>query len=487
MKTRRASQGRPKKTFLSIAALWWLVGLAAPAAFACTGDCNGDGEVSIDEIVLAVNVGLGLASPDVCRAADENGDGAVSIDELVRAVNAGLSGCATATPGPAPTPTPTASDVCAGVPTVAGTDVRSELVADGLDLPVHVSAPPGGVDRLFVVEQRGRIRVIDHGALRADPFLDISGQVSCCGERGLLSVAFHPRFADNGWLFVDYTRANGDTVIARFQADPDRQHASADSRHVLLTVAQPFPNHNGGQLAFGPDGDLYAGLGDGGSGGDPHDNGQSDATVLGKLLRMDVDVDTPPYHAVPPDNPHAERGDPLGLVWAKGLRNPWRFSFDRGGGDLYIADVGQDRFEEVDVQPASSAGGENYGWRVFEGASCYDPDPLPECPDPSGGFVAPVLVYGHDQRCSITGGFVYRGCALPDLRGTYFYSDYCAPFIRTFVLRDGAVTDERDRTADLEPPGGRHIDSVSSFGEDARGELYIADYADGEIYRIVPR
>ena len=156
-------------------------------------------------------------------------------------------------------------------------------------------------------------------------------------------------------------------------------------------------------------------------------------------------------------------------------------------GDLYIADVGQDRFEEVDVQPASSAGGENYGWRVFEGASCYDPDPLPECPDPSAGFVAPVLVYGHDQGCSITGGFVYRGCALPDLRGTYFYSDYCTAFIRTFVLRDGAVTDERDRTADLAPPGGRHIDSVSSFGEDARGEIYVADYADGEIYRIVPR
>jgi hypothetical protein len=229
-------------------------------------------------------------------------------------------------------------------------------------------------------------------------------------------------------------------------------------------------------------------MGDGGGGGDPLEAGQDDTTLLAKMLRLDVDVETPPYHAVPPSNPNAGAGTPLGLIWAKGLRNPWRFSFDRATGDLYIADVGQSAAEEVDYQPAASTGGENYGWDIFEGSLCYEPLPLfPVCPSPPTGYTMPVLEYGHVFfACSITGGFVYQGCRLPDLRGTYFYADLCADFIRTFQgVSGGMAQNLADRTADLAPGGGVTIDTITSFGEDARGELYIADYT-GEIFMIVP-
>ena len=360
------------------------------------------------------------------------------------------------------------------------------LVAGGLDAPTHISAPRLDPNRLFIVEQPGRIRLVKNGILLSQPFLDIQSRVSCCGERGLLSVAFHPDYENNGRFFVDYTNNNGDTVIARYELSGDPDVAPASSEKILLTIAQPFSNHNGGQLAFGPDGYLYVGMGDGGSGGDPLDNGQSDSTLLAKILRLDVDVDTPPYYAAPASNPFVGPGDPLDEIWAKGVRNPWRFSFDRATGDLYIGDVGQNQWEEIDFQPAASTGGENYGWDIFEGNHCFDPQPFfSDCPSPPTGFTPPIYEYDHTNGCAVTGGFVYRGCRMPDLRGTYFFSDYCSAFVRTFSYAGGMVLNEQDRTSDVVPGNGLSIGSVTSFGEDARGELYIADQ-DGEVFEIVP-
>ena len=361
------------------------------------------------------------------------------------------------------------SAVCAGVPTVAGTAIHSVRIAAGLEKPTAVTAPRLDPNRVFVVEQPGRIRIIENDVLQATPFLDIAGKVSCCGERGLLSVAFPPDYESSGLFFVNYTNNSGDTVIARYNLSGDPAVADGTSEHILTTIAQPFANHNGGDNVFGPDGFLYVGMGDGGDAGDPGNRAQNDAELLGKLLRID-----PVSEAV--------------QIWAKGLRNPWRFSFDRGTGDLYIADVGQGAWEEVDFQPAPTVAGVNYGWHIMEGRHCFNPS--------SGcdqtGLTLPVLEYDHSNGCSITGGFVYRGCRMPDLRGTYFYSDYCSAFIRTFRgVSGGDAQNLADRTGDLAPGGGFAIDSVTSFGEDARGELYIADYgaggtSDGKIYKIVP-
>jgi glucose/arabinose dehydrogenase len=301
----------------------------------------------------------------------------------------------------------------------------------------------------------------------------------------LLGLAFHPSFWTNGYLFVNYTNNAGDTVIARYAVSGDPNVANAGSALVLLTINQPFANHNGGQLAFGSDGKLYVGMGDGGSGGDPGNRAQNPSSLLGKILRLDVDRAGPPWAAT--DNPFYDDGDsaPLDEIWSLGLRNPWRFSFDRANGDLYVGDVGQDRYEEIDYEPGGGSGGLNFGWRVFEGdGHCFEGNP--QCARPQD-FVMPVLEYSHDDGCSVTGGYVYRGCAMPDLRGTYFYGDYCSWFIRTFKgVVGGRAQNRADRTADLAPGGGLSIDSISSFGEDARGELYITDLNGGEVYRIVP-
>ena len=491
--------------------------LPLPAlAIACPGDCDGDGTVAINELVLAVQVALGSAGADRCAAADLDGDGQVAIQELVAAVNAALGVCVaptpTATPGPLHCGDGTADpdeecddgnrdagdgcdaacqlepggDPCAGVPAFDGAALTTELVTDAVGLPVFLTAPRLDPHRLFVVEQGGRIRIIKDGALLDTPFLDIQDRVSCCGERGLLSVAFHPDYERNGRFFVDYTDGDGDTVIARYTVGADPDVADRDSERILLTIDQPFSNHNGGLLAFAPDGTMFVGMGDGGSQNDPNGNGQNDDALLAKLLRLDVEVDDAPYYRVPPDNPRAAEGAPLGLIWAKGLRNPWRYAFDRLTGDLYIADVGQDRREEIDVLPAGSPGGANFGWDIFEGNLCHEPPPdSQQCPEQVAPFTPPVLDYGRRDGCSVTGGYVYRGCALPDLRGQYFFGDYCTAFIRSFALQDGIVTGLQDRTAALAPGGGFTISSVTSFGEDARGELYIVDYG-GEIYRIVP-
>jgi cysteine-rich repeat protein len=472
-----------------------------PARGICTGDCDGDGVVGIDEVVQGIRIALLAAPLSLCEAIDASRDGSLSIDELVLAVDATLNGCcgdavadedeecddgnlADGDGCTASCELEAGGDVCAGVPGRAGTELTTVRIAVGLDLPLYVTSPPLDPLRVFIVEQPGTIRIHRDGQLLPTPFLDIEERVSCCGERGLLGLAFHPNYETNGRFFVDYTNNDGDTVIARYEVGPDPDGADPNSERILLVIDQPFGNHNGGQVAFGPDGFLYIGMGDGGSANDPQDRAQSDGSLLGKLLRIDVDVDEPPYYNIPPDNPAAGRGRPFGSIWAKGLRNPFRFSFDRATGDLYIGDVGQRDFEEVDVQPATSSGGENYGWDIFEGDTCFEPAPLPECPDPTAaGITQPVLVYDHGDGCSITGGYVYRGCTLPDLRGTYFYGDYCTAIIRSFVLEGNEAAEQRDWTAEL----GSDIGSISSFGEDARGELYIVEYDDGDVFKLIAK
>jgi glucose/arabinose dehydrogenase len=323
------------------------------------------------------------------------------------------------------------------------------------------------------------VRIWDGRALRPQPFLDIADRVLAGGERGLFGVAFHPRHADNGRLFVHYTDRRGDTVLARLEVLPaDRDRADPSSFVVLLQVAQPFANHNGGQIAFGPDGYLYLGLGDGGAGGDPFCNAQRGDSLLGKILRLDVDAhdQSPPFYGIPPDNPFAGPGGFADEVWALGLRNPWRFSFDRANGDLFIADVGQGSREEIDLQPAGQ-GGRNYGWNSEEGSLCFAAAPCPEAP-PCGhpSLVRPIVEYGHGGGdCSVTGGYVYRGRLFPALAGAYFYGDFCSGRLWLARRRGGAWEEEL-----LAP----RLPQLTSFGEDRDGELYLATLR-GEVWRLL--
>jgi glucose/arabinose dehydrogenase len=362
---------------------------------------------------------------------------------------------------------------------------ETELIASGLSRPVFITAPPGDTLRLFIVEQfSAQIKVVKGGVLLTTPFLDINDLVIDSGnERGLLGLAFHPDYALNGYLFVNYTDNSGNSVIARFTVSSNPDRADPDSIRTVLALPQPFANHNGGMLAFGPnDGYLYIGVGDGGSAGDPDNRAQDDGELLGKILQIDVDSGLP--YAIPPDNPFASPGAPLDEIWAKGLRNPWRFSFDRMTGDLFIGDVGQNLYEEIDFQPATNSGGENYGWRLTEGNNCFNP---PTNCDP-GGLTYPVYAYTHGGnpfRCSVTGGYVYRGTVIPDLQGTYFFADFCSDQIWSFRY-DGVILSEFfDRTDELAPGEGLSIGRISSFGEDAMGELYIVDL-DGEIFKLCP-
>jgi VCBS repeat-containing protein len=361
-------------------------------------------------------------------------------------------------------------------------------VATGLSNPVYITH--AGDTRLFIVEQPGRIQILHNGTLLATPFLDIVPLVSSGGERGLLSMAFHPDYASTGasgagLFWVNYTDINGDTVIARYTVSPnDRNVADPASARILLTIAQPFANHNGGQLQFGPvEGVqqkryLYIGMGDGGSSGDPRNNAQNDATLLGKLLRLDPSTEVnpvPPFYTIPPDNPNAAAGLTLGIIWGKGLRNPWRFSFDALTGDLYIADVGQNRREEVNVTPAGTPGGLNYGWRIMEGLQCFNP---PSNCDTSG-LELPVFDYAQTttpRRCSIIGGYVYRGTRFPLLLGTYFYADLCSGEI--FGLAEVAPDDWENTLL--------HTSNFSplTFGEGIDRELYIGG-TDGNVYQVI--
>jgi glucose/arabinose dehydrogenase len=377
----------------------------------------------------------------------------------------------TATPQPTPTPTVPPTQPPEAVQPSGGSEIDLKpIVQGGLTRPDYLTHASD--DRLFVVEQPGRIRIIKNGQLLEQPYLDITDKVTTAGnEQGLLSVAFHPAYRTNGQFFVNYTRqSDGGTIIERYTVSPDDpDRADAQSGKAILYIPQPEPNHNGGLIKFGPDGYLYVGTGDGGGAGDRHGtigNGQDLTMLLGKMLRLDV-TDQEAY-ALPPDNPIGNQ------IWSYGVRNPWRFSFDRATGDLYIADVGQNAYEEVNFQPAASKGGENYGWRIMEGTHCFDPK---EGCDQSG-LVLPIAEYSHAEGgCSITGGYVYRGSQYPALQGAYVFGDYCSGIIWS-LQRDG---DQWEMTRRLES-GVR----ISSFGEDANGELYVVDHG-GAVYQLVAR
>ncbi len=344
--------------------------------------------------------------------------------------------------------------------------LRLEVVAEGFAEPLFVTHAGDGSGRVFVVEKGGVIRLLKD----KQPFLDITDRVGAQGsEQGLLGLAFHPRFRQNGYFYVNYTNQDGDSVISRFTAPGDRQRADAGSERVVLTEDQPAANHNGGMLAFGRDGYLYAGFGDGGGANDQFGNGQNRNTLLGKILRIDVNRGSP--YAIPQDNPFRGEEGVRAEIYAYGLRNPWRFSFDRDTGDLYIGDVGQGQYEWVLYQRAGTKGGQNYGWPITEGDHCF----LEEGCNREG-ITPPVTEYTHDLGCSITGGYVYRGERYPALRGAYLFGDYC----------DGRVwTLHRDRAGKwIQTEMLQEEISISSFGEDEAGEVYITDLASGNVYQV---
>jgi glucose/arabinose dehydrogenase len=474
----------------------WLV--LAPAlllmAYACSGETGGDLQEPPALVAITVTgsdttLTVGQTVQLTATAEDANGapvegvifgwsssDPAVaSVSETglvtgladgqteIRATAEGVTGsllvtvAATAPPPPPPGPV----------------SLALQPVASGLGLPLYLTSPPND-PRLFIVEKGGAIRIMKGGTLLPAPFLDISGEVSSLREQGLLGLAFPPDYAASGRFYIHYTDTNGDTRVSalRVSADPDR--ADPASETTVLTVDQPGPSHNGGQLSFGPDGYLYLGLGDGGS----HDGldqgrGQSLADLLGSILRIDVSAGQP--YAVPPDNPYAGSPDARPEIWSSGLRNPWRFSFDRQTGDLYIADVGEKRWEEVNLAAAAEGRGRgaNYGWSRMEGDQCFEDRPCDRA-----GLTVPFLEYRHPDGCAIIGGYVYRGGAIPGLQGHYFYGDLCQEWVRSFRAGGATPADQTDWPA-LRPGG-----NITSFGEDAAGELYILT-TDGRVLKIV--
>lgn len=335
------------------------------------------------------------------------------------------------------------------------------LVASGLTRPVDIKPAFDGSGRLFIIEKYGVIRVFENGQLLEQPFLNIDDRVNDNGnEMGLLGLAFHPDYEQNGYFYVNYTGAGGDTRISRFQASGNT--ADPNSEQILLIIKQPYENHNGGSVAFGPDGYLYLGLGDGGLAGDPHKNGQNTSSLLGKILRIDVNNGTP--YAIPADNPFGNE------VWAYGLRNPWRMSFDRLTGDLWIGDVGQGQWEEIDYLPAGSPAGANFGWSVMEGMHGYDSEPQPD-------MLLPVTEYSHSEGgCSITGGYVYRG-AMPEWNGVYLFGDYCTGYVWGMILSNGGWQAQRLFETGVQ---------ITSFGQDEAGEIYLTSDG-GEVYRLMPK
>jgi len=426
--------------------------------------------------VMLVGCSSATGSP---RASSEPASASAS------AGSSGISPTASPSPSPSPTPIPTAvvtpapRATATPAPTLGGPkQVVLARIASGLIGPIGVTNAGDGSGRLFVVQQGGQVRVIDsNGSLRVASFVDLSGRILAGGERGLLGLAFHPGFAANGRLFVDYTRAgDGATVISELTALPGHGSADPASEKILLTISQPFANHNGGQIAFGPDGYLYIGMGDGGGGGDPNGNGQNRQVLLGKILRIAVNGTPAPgkAYAIPSSNPYAaggiSPGGGLPEIWAYGLRNPWRFSFDRGSGDLYIGDVGQNAWEEIDRQAAGSRGGLNYGWNAWEGRHCYST----ACSTVTA--VPPIVEYGHNPGCSVTGGYVYRGARQPALKGIYLFGDYCSGTIFSVPAGGGTLAPRAVAQTGL---------LISSFGEGEDGEVYLVDLGAGGLYRLV--
>jgi glucose/arabinose dehydrogenase len=363
-----------------------------------------------------------------------------------------------------------------GDPAIITPNVELALqpIATNLSSPVHLASPPND-DRLFVVEQTGQIRVIQNGALLSPPFLDIDEKVRTSGEQGLLSVAFHPQYATNRHFYVYYVDNSGDLQIERYTA-PTAASNVADTASAQPIIHIPHPtnsNHNGGQLAFGPDGFLYIGTGDGGSGGDPPNNAQNLNVLLGKMLRLDVSTSTSAPYTIPATNPFRNRTGARAEIWAYGLRNPWRFSFDSMGKTLYIGDVGQSAREEINAVPDTQAG-INYGWRIMEGTRCYGA----MLPCNQSGLRLPVHEYDTGGgTCAVTGGFAYRGSAIPEVAGLYFFSDYCKGGLRSFRLVNGAATDVREWNAGV----GQ---SITSFGKDRNGELYVISHG-GSVGKLV--
>jgi len=395
------------------------------------------------------------------------------------------SACSSAGPSGTPStsssrPTPSASaSTSTGAPGAAfdpaNVRVGLKLVTGGLEAPLFVTGAGDGSGRLFVVQQGGQIRIVANGRLRPKPFLDISSEVTAGGEQGLLGLAFHPDYRRNGRFYVDYTDRLGDTVVARYHVDPkDPNRADPSSAQDILNVAQPFANHNGGDVAFGPDGNLYISLGDGGSEDDPDRNGQNLETFLSKILRIDVDHPSGgrPY-SIPADNPFAGRSGARPETWAFGLRNPWRFSFDRLTHDLWIGDVGQNQHEEIDHAPAGQ-GGQNYGWSVMEGPVCFR---RIDCD--RSGLTLPVASYTHSGgRCSVSGGYVYRGHDFPALRGGYFFGDFCTGEIFALDAAHPRAGVTRVLQTNL---------SISSFGEDDRGEVFVTSLGTGQLFEVTGR
>ncbi len=354
------------------------------------------------------------------------------------------------------------SPVSSGTPAL-----KLETIISGLSSPLYVASPPGDT-RLFVVEQGGRIRVAKNGVLVPAPFLNVSQKISTGGERGLLGMAFDPNYASSGYFFVYFTATNGDIAVERYQASANKPDlADAESTPVISIPHQQFSNHNGGQLAFGPDGYLYIGTGDGGGGGDTLGSGQNGRSLLGKVLRLDVS--SLPYK-IPPTNPYVASSSRAPEIWAYGLRNPWRFSFDAPSEKLFIGDVGQDAREEINVAEMTAAG-LNYGWNITEGMICH----IPSACDKTG-ITLPAIDHAHPNAESITGGYVYRGSKIPELQGTYIYGDFINGWVKSFIYANGAATEQKDWPA-LQTP------SLASFGVDSAGEMYIVSL-QGTIYRI---
>ena len=343
----------------------------------------------------------------------------------------------------------------------------------GFSQPLSIAHAGDGSGRLFVAEQGGRIRIVKNGAILSTPFLDISSRISAGGERGLLGLAFPPDYPSKRYFYVNYTDTAGNTVIARFRVSADPNVADPASEQVVLRINQPYPNHNGGQLAFSPrDGYLYIGMGDGGSGGDPENRAQNSSELLGKVLRIDTETGSPATYNVPATNPFVSRTGFRPEIWSLGLRNPWRFSFDRQTADLYVADVGQGAWEEVNFQSSASAGGENYGWRIMEGTHCFNPST--GCN--TSGLTIPVAEYSHSLGCSVTGGYVYRGRLYPRMHGLYIYGDYCSG--RIWGLRREGSAWQNTLLLDT-------THNISTFGEDEAGNLYLANIGNGTIYTLI--
>lgn len=382
-----------------------------------------------------------------------------------------LLGSVSQSPPATPTALPAATPTTPPLPPLDSIELKLLPVAEGFTKPLFATTAGDGSGRLFVVEQAGNIHIVKDGAVNPAPFLDIVSIVgSNASEQGLLSVAFHPNYVENGLFFVNYTNKQGDTVIARYQVSDDPDIADPNSATSLLTIGQPYGNHNGGQVTFGPDGYLYIGMGDGGAANDPQNRAQSLDTLLGKILRIDVDNAEP--YGVPETNPFVNNDQARPEIWSYGWRNPWRFSFDQATDDMYIADVGQNQYEEVNVEWAEAEPGLNYGWRLMEGFHCFNPS---EC-DPSAlDVVLPIAEYDHSLGCSVTGGYVYRGEQFPELEGVYFYGDFCTGIIW------GLRYESDDTWSLVELLRTDH--QISSFGQDENGEVYLVDH-NGSILQM---